>query len=110
MEWLWDQVRRTLPKKRKNPAAETKVLNLSNCDVPLKHLKELQKGPKFCVEPSLLPVELVSMSRTVAQRVPEDSRTTCVAECTEVLLKHGPRRSPQNDTLQYLDLHMFFLP
>uniref|UniRef100_A0A6M2CYP7 Putative tick transposon ovary overexpressed n=1 Tax=Rhipicephalus microplus TaxID=6941 RepID=A0A6M2CYP7_RHIMP len=92
-EWLWNQVRPTLPARTRTKAtSEAKVLNLSECDVPVKHLDVLSKGPKFCVEPALRPAELVSVSRSVARRVPEDSRTTCVAECTDVLLKHRPRR------------------
>ncbi|KAG0439550.1 hypothetical protein HPB47_016604 [Ixodes persulcatus] len=52
-EVLWNQVRPTLPTKKKTNAKEGTVVVLGEQLIPEKHKLILQRGPKFCFEPVL---------------------------------------------------------
>ncbi|KAG0409895.1 hypothetical protein HPB47_012988 [Ixodes persulcatus] len=56
-EVLWNQVRPTLPAKKKTSAKEGTVVVLDEQLFPEKHKLIMQRGPNFCFEPVLNRVE-----------------------------------------------------
>ncbi|KAG0434493.1 hypothetical protein HPB47_019071 [Ixodes persulcatus] len=84
-EVLWNQVRPTLPTKKKTNAKEGTVVVLGEQLIPEKHKLILQRGPKFCFEPVLNRVEKLRISRSVSRQVPEEEKPRCIAECVDVM-------------------------
>ncbi|KAG0436218.1 hypothetical protein HPB47_018073 [Ixodes persulcatus] len=66
-EVLWNQVRPTLPTKKKTNAKEGTVVVLGEQLIPEKHKLILQRGPKFCFEPVLNRVEKLRISRSTVE-------------------------------------------
>ncbi|KAG0429017.1 hypothetical protein HPB47_024017 [Ixodes persulcatus] len=77
-EVLWNQVRPTLPTKKKTNAKEGTVVVLGEQLIPEKHKLILQRGPKFCFEPVLNRVEKLRISRSVSRQW---YRFKCTVEC-----------------------------
>ncbi|KAH6936738.1 hypothetical protein HPB50_021272 [Hyalomma asiaticum] len=78
-EFLWNTVRPTLPKKKKKAQGPSaKVLSLDDTVLPEVHLKTLGLGPKFCFEPTLGPPDILTVARSVTERVPEEERGSSI--------------------------------
>ncbi|KAG0435732.1 hypothetical protein HPB47_018343, partial [Ixodes persulcatus] len=86
-EVLWNQIRPTLPSKKKTSAKEGTVVILGEQLIPEKHKLILQRGPKFSFEPVLNRVEKLGISRSVPRQVPEEEKQRCIAECVDVLAR-----------------------
>ncbi|KAG0424705.1 hypothetical protein HPB47_028071 [Ixodes persulcatus] len=89
-EVLWNQVRPTLPTKKKTNAKEGTVVVLGEQLIPEKHKLILQRGPKFCFEPVLNRVEKLRISRVC---VPVPSYFRHVSKEVRSTM-HGPGRRP----------------
>ncbi|KAH7976881.1 hypothetical protein HPB52_020875 [Rhipicephalus sanguineus] len=76
-EFLWNTLRLTLPVKRKNRQKEGELLLLSGSDLPEKHRRVLQLGPKQCTETSLSTPKMLVLSRSVSDRETEDDVREC---------------------------------
>ncbi|KAG0436991.1 hypothetical protein HPB47_017663, partial [Ixodes persulcatus] len=107
-EVLWNQVRPTLPTKKKTNAKEGTVVVLGEQLIPEKHKLILQRGPKFCFEPVLNRVEKLRISRSVSRQVPEEEKPRCIAECVDVMAstEGRPTRSQAlGPVIEYLASH-----
>ncbi|KAG0430507.1 hypothetical protein HPB47_022634, partial [Ixodes persulcatus] len=90
-EVLWNQVRPTLPTKKKTNAKKGTVVVLGEHLIPEKHKLIPQRGPKFCFEP-----------------VPEEEKQRCIAECVGVMARTEgrPTRSRAlGPVIEYLASH-----
>ncbi|XP_042150670.1 uncharacterized protein LOC121838462, partial [Ixodes scapularis] len=104
-EFLWNQVRLTLPPKKKSHPREGNVVVLGDIPVPEPHQNILKKGPKFCFEPTLKRVDKLVLPRFLSRNVPEEDKPRCITECVDVLLKSegSPKRSRSLDpTINFL--------
>ncbi|KAH7953088.1 hypothetical protein HPB49_004516 [Dermacentor silvarum] len=84
---MWNDVRRTLPKKKKRDLPEGRLLVLGGATVEERHQEVLKLGPKFCVEPRIGIVDRLSLTRDIARSVPEKEKERCVVECVDVVAK-----------------------
>ncbi|KAH7982883.1 hypothetical protein HPB52_007918 [Rhipicephalus sanguineus] len=93
-DFIWDQVRPSLPPKRKKvPTQEGKVLVLGDVTVPEECKRLLVKGPKYATAPLLTPVDNVVHSREIGAKVVDEFRARCVTECVDVVARTGePKR------------------
>ncbi|KAH7956977.1 hypothetical protein HPB52_014027 [Rhipicephalus sanguineus] len=58
-ELQWNNLRLTLPVKKKNRQKEGELLLLRGSDLPEQQRRVLQLGPKYCIEPSLSTPEML---------------------------------------------------
>ncbi|KAH7976875.1 hypothetical protein HPB52_020825 [Rhipicephalus sanguineus] len=76
-KFLWNTLRLTLPLKRKNRQKEGELTLLRASDLPEKHRRVLQLGPKQCTETSLSAPEMLVLSRSVSDRLTKDEVRQC---------------------------------
>ncbi|KAH7968233.1 hypothetical protein HPB52_007046 [Rhipicephalus sanguineus] len=87
-EVLWNDVRGSLPpKKKKTDVPEGRLLILEGANVDKRHQEVLKCGPKYCVEPRLSIVDKLALTRDIARSVPEKEKERCVVECVDVVAK-----------------------
>ncbi|KAH7982987.1 hypothetical protein HPB52_008571 [Rhipicephalus sanguineus] len=84
-EFLWSLLLQHLRKKAKATPPENKVLVLGDHSVPERHLRVLQKGPKFATEPFISPPERLTCVRNIARQVQQDLRPRFVSEAMDVV-------------------------
>lgn len=85
-EFLWQQVRQNIPKKKKKPVTVAgRFTNLGDVVVPQSHQSTLDLGLKFCFQPNLRPPELLTLARKVAYKTDEKIRPRCLSECVEAI-------------------------
>lgn len=60
-EFLWYQIRLTLPSKKKMPNKEEKIVILGKKPIPEHHQLLLKNGLKFCFEPGLTRINKLAM-------------------------------------------------
>ncbi|KAH7956377.1 hypothetical protein HPB52_008709 [Rhipicephalus sanguineus] len=77
VEFLWNSVRPTLPRKKKCPAPKNDVVVLGGHTLPDRHRSILELGPKFCFEPQLTVLDKIALSRRISHRVPDQERPSC---------------------------------
>ncbi|KAL3251890.1 hypothetical protein MRX96_055024 [Rhipicephalus microplus] len=88
---MWNDVRRGLPRKKRDPP-KGGLLLLGDAVVEERQQKVLRLGPKFCVEPRLDLVDKLSLTRDIARQVPEKEKDRCVVECVDVVAKASVSR------------------
>ncbi|KAG0419366.1 hypothetical protein HPB47_004160, partial [Ixodes persulcatus] len=91
-EFLWQRTRPFLPKKERRSSADPcPVMTMGEPSaLPAAVGQVLAKGPKFALQPDLKAPELVSLVRTVADRVGEEEKPRCVSEGVDCLVRsHG---------------------
>ncbi|KAH9367711.1 hypothetical protein HPB48_011357 [Haemaphysalis longicornis] len=83
--FLWQKIFAQIPRKPRAVPAHQEVHVLDTSEIPPQAQKALSLGPKFCVQPKLDRVELLSVVRTAAARVNAEDVDRCVSEGVDVL-------------------------
>ncbi|KAG0413168.1 hypothetical protein HPB47_009681 [Ixodes persulcatus] len=92
-EFLWERKRALLPKKLQGqPGIKDNVVLLGAATVPTPVMNILGKGPKFAMEPSVMPSDLLALVRQVSAKTSEDNRDRCLHDCGERMIKGKDRR------------------
>lgn len=98
----------SLPTKKGKSASHARPPTHSEVELPDRHRRELELGPKFCFEPRLQPVDKVVLARGISRHADEDERSRCVNECVEAFARSSgePRkRNPVKPLAEYLVSH-----
>lgn len=88
-DFLWNNVRRSLPKGAKWQPAEGKLLVLGDVTVDAQQEKTLRLGPKFCLETGMKTVEKLAYARVVSDKLSEDEKSRCVSDCVDIVASSG---------------------
>ncbi|KAK8766099.1 hypothetical protein V5799_007120 [Amblyomma americanum] len=92
---MWKTVRLTLPAQKRRTVAQGKLLILRDEEIDARHKRTLERGPKFCLQPDVSPVDLLATSRNIARHVPEDEKSRFLIEATDVIAARKREQRPQ---------------